>query len=448
MNKTVSFVTDNFNKYDGLNIKKYIEIGGFSGLKKLIEKGPDFVISELKETGLRGRGGAAYPTWKKWDMGKKRIAKDKYILCNADEGEPGTFKDRELLDKDPYSVLEGMIIAGITIGSVKGYIYIREEYPNIQDKVAKCIENARNEGVLGESVLGTDYSFDIELYTGAGAYICGEGSALIESMEGKSGRPRNKPPRIGTKGFMQVPTMVNNVETFSYVTAILRYGSEEYANYGTSESKGTKLISLSGNIKNPGMYEVPFGVTFYDVIYTIGGGMKSDSPFKFLQLGGVSGPIMQKYILNTPITYENTSAYGLPIGSGAITVGDETNNVVEFLLGVQKFFVHESCGKCTPCREGNIQLKQLLLKLNDGTITEEEVIRIERISNTMKIASLCGLGQTAPTAILSVIRYFTNDVYKKVGFHVDFDGDLVKHYLENMKIDMSQIKLKYTEFEY
>ena len=447
MSKIVKFVTDNFEKYNFTDIDEYIKIGGFTALKKSIEMGSDFVINELQNAMLRGRGGAAYPTYKKWNMAKKRKSDLKYILCNADEGEPGTFKDRELLDKDPYLVMEGMIIAGISVGSTKGFIYIREEYEWLYDKFNRCVEKAREKNILGKNILDSGFNFDIEVYSGAGAYICGEGSALIESMEAKSGRPRNKPPRIGEKGFLGVPTMVNNVETFAYAAKIIEKGSDEYAKYGTNDSKGTKLISLSGNIKNPGMYEIPFGVTFYDVIYEIGGGMINDNNFKFLQLGGVSGPIMPKYILNTPITYENTLAYGLPIGSGAITVGDDSNNVVEYLLGVQSFFVHESCGKCTPCREGNIQLLKLLEKLNNGEINKDEMKRMESLCSTMKIASLCGLGQTAPTGIMSVIRCFTDDVYKKAGFIVEFEGSSVRDSLMNMKVDMDKIQLKYTEFE-
>lgn len=414
MNRVQPLITVNFDRYDGKDIDAYIKLGGFTAIKKTMEKGSDFVIDELKITGIKGRGGAAFPTWRKWDIGRNRVAEQKFVICNADEGEPGTFKDRELLKKDPYKVIEGMMISAYIYGAKQGYVYIREEYWDIQKTFKKAIEMAEEAGYLGKNILGTDFEFDLKVFSGAGAYVCGEGSSLIESMEGRAGRPRLKPPRIGEKGYLGYPTLVNNVETLAGVTRILEMGAEEYARYGTEASKGTKVISVSGNVNKPGVYEVPFGVSLREIVEDVAGGVEKGHAVKFLQLGGISGPLVPANELETKYAYESLEEKGFTVGSGSIVVVDERNRIIDYLVSVSDFFYHESCGKCTPCREGKRQLTRLLKKFVDGTATAEDVAAIEKVANTMKYASFCGLGQTAPTAILSALKYFLPELWQLV----------------------------------
>lgn len=414
MNRVQELITENFNKYTYEDIDKYCTLGGFTSLKKAMEKGKEFVISELKTADLKGRGGAAFPTWKKWAIGYERVSENKIVICNADEGEPGTFKDRDLLAKDPYKIIEGMLISGYVFGAKRGFIYIREEYWYIQDMFRQAIKIAKDKGYLGENILGSDFSFEVEVFSGAGAYVCGENSSLIESMEGRAGRPRIKPPRIGEKGYLGYPTLVNNVETLAAVTTILKVGASEYAHYGTEESKGTKVICVSGNVNKPGAYEVPFGMTIKEIIYDIAGGVEDNNKIKFLQLGGVSGPLMPGNLINTRYSYEDLSSKGFSIGSGSIVVVDETTKIIDYLVSVSDFFYHESCGKCTPCREGKRQLTRLLQKFTEGTAKKEDIDTIEKIAQTMKHTSFCGLGQTAPTAILSALKYFLPELWNLV----------------------------------
>lgn len=422
MNRTQSFITENFGKYNNNNINKYIELGGFSALKKAIKNGSDFVIEELKNSELKGRGGAAYPTWKKWDSAKKRTEDVKYVLCNADEGEPGTFKDRDLLSKDPYKIIEGLIIAGHTIGAKEGYIYIREEYEHIQMQFRDATRKAMEEGFLGKNILNSGFDFKIKVYSGAGAYVCGENTALIESMHGRVGRPRIKPPRVGEKGLFDKPTMVNNVETYACVTTIIKHGSNNYKMFGTEKSRGTKLISLCGNISRPGTYEVPFGISLKEILYDIGGGTKDNTPIKFLQSGGASGPLIPESMFDIKYTYEDFEENGFQIGSGSIVVANEDVRVIDYLLAVQDFFYHESCGKCTPCREGKRQLAKILKVVSNGEAVVQDLYNIEHIARIMKYSSFCGLGQTAPTAILSAIEHFTSELCKDVEGVVHFNS--------------------------
>lgn len=414
MNRVQQLITYNFDRYSYNEIDRYIDLGGFGSLKKAIDHGGDFVISELRTAGLKGRGGAAFPTWKKWDIGRNRTAEQKFIVCNADEGEPGTFKDRELLQKDPYKIIEGMLISGYVFGAQKGYIYIREEYWYIQETFKEAIKLAEQKGYLGKRIIGSDFCFTIEVFSGAGAYVCGENSSLIESMEGHAGRPRIKPPRIGEQGYLGFPTLVNNVETLAGVTTILAMGASEYARYGTEGSHGTKVISVSGNVKSPGVYEVPFGTTLREIIYDVAGGVEKDKRIKFLQLGGISGPLMPGELIDTRYSYEDLENKGFSVGSGSILVVDESNRIIDFLVSVSDFFYHESCGKCTPCREGKRQLTRLLYKFVDGTAKGEDIYTIEKIANTMKYTSFCGLGQTAPTALLSAMKYFLPELWNLV----------------------------------
>jgi NADH-quinone oxidoreductase subunit F len=414
VNRVQTLITENFNKYDGYNLDAYLELGGFSAFNRVVERGSDYVVSELKQSGIKGRGGAAYPTWKKWDIGRKRQAEKKFVVCNADEGEPGTFKDREILKRDPFKVIEGLMISAYINGADQGFVYIREEYWYIQETFKQAIEAAEAKGYLGDNILGTGFSLKLEVFSGAGAYVCGENSSLIESMEGRAGRPRLKPPRIGEKGYQGYPTLVNNVETLAAVTTILKIGASEYAKYGTETSPGTKVISVSGNINSPGVYEVPFGTSLREIIYDIAGGVEADRPIKFLQLGGVSGPLMPGSLIDTRYSYEDLDSKGFSVGSGSILVVDDTNRIIDFLVSVSDFFYHESCGKCTPCREGKRQITRLLRKFVDGTASPDDVKAIEKVANTMKYASFCGLGQTAPTAILSAIKYFMPELWQSV----------------------------------
>lgn len=414
MNRVQQLITKNFNLYSYDAIDKYLELGGFDGLKKAMKEGPEFVIEELKTSGLKGRGGAGYPTWKKWSIGHKRLAEQKFVICNADEGEPGTFKDRDLLAKDPYKIIEGMLISGFVFGAKKGYVYIREEYTHIQQMFKKAIQVAETNGYLGKGILGSHFDFEIEVFSGAGAYVCGENSSLVESMEGRAGRPRIKPPRIGAKGYLGYPTLVNNVETLAAVTTILGTSGKEFARYGTEESKGTKVICVSGNVNEPGVFEVPFGTTLREIVYDIAGGVENGNDIKFLQLGGISGPLMPREFIDTPYSYEDLEAEGFSIGSGSIVVVDDSNSIIDYLVSVSDFFYHESCGKCTPCREGKRQITKLLRKLAEGIATKEDINRIEKISTTMKYTSFCGLGQTAPTATLSALKYFLPELWSNV----------------------------------
>ncbi|MCG8540671.1 MAG: SLBB domain-containing protein [Clostridia bacterium] len=414
MDRTVSIISKNFKKYNIESIDEYLSLGGFKALEKAFDLGPKGIINELNASGLRGRGGAAYPTGKKWEQASRVPGHRKVIICNADEGEPATFKDRYLLQYDPYKVIEGMIIAAITFNANEGYIYIREEYKYLHDKFRRAIQLSKEKGFLGENILNNGFNFDITVFSGAGAYVCGESTALIESMEGKSGRPRLKLNRTSEKGLYQLPTLANNVETLAAVTSILYTGGEEYGKYGTPSSRGTKLISLCGNVNRPGAYEVPFGVTLREIVYDIGGGIKEGKALKFLQLGGASGAIVPPSLLDLKYCYEELGNKGIDIGSGAVLVADETNRVVDFLKSVQDFFLHESCGKCTPCREGNRQITKILNRFVTGEGSVEDLKTIERFSNVMKYASFCGLGKTAPTALLSAIEHFPIEFYQQI----------------------------------
>lgn len=413
MKRTANLISGNFKKYDPLQIESYVELDGFKAMKKAFELGSDGIIAEVDASGLMGRGGAAYPTGRKLKQSKDVTGDVKYLICNADEGEPATFKDRYLLEYDPYSIIEGMVITAYTVGATHGYIYIREEYSYLHSMLRAALEQARENNYLGDNILGKGFSFDIDLFSGAGAYICGEGSSLIESMEGKSGRPRIKPPYTKVSGLYQEPTLVHNVETLTTIKAILFHGADVFAKYGTEESKGTKLISLCGNVNNPGVYEVPFGITIREIIDDLGGGVKDGLDVKFLQLGGASGAIMPKSLVDIPYAYETFQENGLDIGSGAVLVADNTNRIIDFLDSVQTFFLHESCGKCTPCREGNRQLSNILGRMKEGVATDKDVASVERIANIMKYASFCGLGKTAPTAVLTAIRYFSDELFSK-----------------------------------
>lgn len=403
--------------YNYASVKEYVSLGGYQGLKKALAMKLEDVINEIVISNLMGRGGAAYPTGEKWDMISRIDNDPKYIVCNADEGEPGTFKDRKLIYNDPMKIIEGMTIAAHAISSKKGYIYIRGEYREGYYRLREAIRSAKAAGYLGSGILGTTLDFDIEVVSGAGAYVCGENSALCESIEGKSGRPRLKPPYIKNVGIYGQPTLVNNVETFSCIPYIVEKGGKNYAGIGTETSAGTKLISVSGNVKKPGVFEIPFGVTLREIVYDLAGGVEGGSALKFVQMGGASGACFTDSDLDTRLDYKELRSKRISIGSGAIVVADQTNCAVDYALMTMEFFLHESCGKCTPCREGNAQLCRILKNLASGTANEKQVRHLENISQLMMKASSCGLGKAAPTAVLTLYSNFKEEFLEHVEGH-------------------------------
>jgi NADH-quinone oxidoreductase subunit F len=388
---------------DPLSVDEYIKTGGFEALKKASTMKSEDIIAEVKKAKLLGRGGAAYPAGSKWEHLLHIPETPKYIVCNADEGEPGTFKDKLILDKLPLKLLEGIIIAGLTFKAKAGYIYVRGEYRNIQKRLIEAIKKTQDAGFLGKD-------FDIHVISGAGAYVCGENSALLNSTEGKVGRPRIKPPHLAEVGLFLKPTLVNNVESLASIPAIIELGGEQYLNIGHPDSGGTKLVCLSGHVKNRGVFEIPLGrLTLRQIIYEpeLGGGLPSGKKLKFFHLGGQSGPIGGPELLDTVYSYTDLRKAGLAVGSGAIVVMDETSSILEYLQCVAEFFIHESCGKCIPCREGNRQILKILKKLSaaratavsDGDANDLDSLR--RLIRTMTDASFCGLGQTAAKALES-----------------------------------------------
>lgn len=409
MSKTVSFITENFGKYDPSSIDSYLSIGGFTATKKALAMSSNEIIDIAKKASVRGRGGAAYDTGRKWAQAAAVPGDDKVVICNADEGEPCTFKDRNILSKDPFRLLEGMIIAGYTVGAKNGYIYLREEYRHLKPLIKNAIQESIEKGFLGENILGSGFSFHIHLHSGAGAYVCGEGSTLIESIEGKSGRPRIKPPFIKECGLFQLPTLVNNVETLAIATAVIQNGVEEYLKYGTPECPGTKIVSLAGNVKNPGAYEIPFGLTLREIIYDIGGGIIDDHELKIFQLGGASGRTGSAKLVDTRYTYDDLHKANLVIGSGGILVVDDRTRVIDFIKSIQDFFIHESCGKCTPCREGNRQIAKIIDRFVEGAQQPDDIETAMRFANIMKNCAFCGLGETAQSALLSAIDHFPEE---------------------------------------
>ena len=415
-----NLITEYFGKYNYDEIDKYIELGGYSGLKKAIANGRDYPIEELKKFDLKGRGGAEFPTWKKWSAAKAITDKENILLCNADEGEPGSYKDRDLLLRDPYKVIEGMTIGAYCIGAKRGYIYIREEYDYIRKRFLVACEKARENGFLGKNILGTDFEFDITVHTGAGAYVCGENSALIESMQGRVGRPKLKPPRVSEKGLFDLPTMANNVETFATATTIFIKGAEAYGKEGTEASIGTKVISLSGNLERPGTYEVPFGLSLNEILKNLGGAKDN---IHFVQTGGASGPLIPKSMFDIRYTYEDFKKNGFSIGSGSSIAVDENFSVIDYLIAIEEFFKHESCGKCTPCREGLRQIVKILDKIAEGKAIEDDYKKLHRISHVMIDSSFCGLGETAPTAILTAFKYFRNEIGLDTSVGYDWEDE-------------------------
>lgn len=392
------------------SLDDYIEQQGYDALGKVLgEMSAEDVIQELKVSGLRGRGGAGFPTWFKWDATKKAAGDVKYIVCNADEGDPGAFMDRSILEGDPHSVLEGMTIAGYAVGAKEGYIYARAEYPLAIKRLELAIAQARSRGFLGRNILNSGFDFDIKIKKGAGAFVCGEETALIASLEGERGMPRLKPPFPAQSGFWGKPTNINNVETYANVTWIINNGGKTFAELGTEKSKGTKVFALAGKIKRGGLVEVPMGMPLRQVIYDIGGGIKDDKGFKAVQMGGPSGGCIPAELLDTSVDYESITKTGAIMGSGGMIVMDETTCMVDMARFFLDFTCKESCGKCTYCRLGTKRMLEILEKITSGRGEEGDIELLEELAISVKDGSMCGLGQTAPNPVLTTLKYFRDE---------------------------------------
>ena len=389
------------------SVEEYTGLGGFEGIRKAVKMNKEDILKEVDIANLRGRGGAAYPAGRKWKQLYEIEETPKYIVCNGDEGEPGTFKDKMLMGQDPLSVIEGMLIAGYLFDSQEGFIYIRGEYRALQKVFQEAIHNAEKAGYLGTNIMGIQgFDYSVTIVSGAGAYVCGENSALLNSVEGKTGRPRVKPPHLAEVGLYLLPTLVNNVESFACIPVILEIGGKAFLELGTEDGGGTKLISISGHAKNRGVYEIPLGTPFHDLLYSdeYGGGTSTGKPIKFLHLGGQSGPLAFPEQLDGIYSYQGLWDKDLAIGSGAIVVMDESVSIVEYSKKVIEFFIHESCGKCTPCRIGNIRVLELLEQFVEGKAKEGDIEALEKMLTNVMGLSACGLGQAAGVAVMSAIK--------------------------------------------
>lgn len=405
----------NCGKIDPEDINEYIAMHGYEALGKVLTTmSPQEVIDEMKASGLRGRGGAGFPTGLKWQFEKDQVSDDKYVICNADEGDPGAFMDRSILEGDPHAIIEGMVIMAYAVGAKTGYIYIRAEYPIAVHRLKVAIKQAKELNLLGEHIFNTDFSFDLEIRLGAGAFVCGEETALIASIEGKRGMPSPKPPFPAVKGVWGKPTSINNVETLANVAQIMLNGASWYSAIGTEKSKGTKVFALGGKIKNTGLVEIPMGTTLRDIIYDIGGGCPNGKKFKAVQTGGPSGGCLTEKELDTPIDYDNLIQAGSMMGSGGMIVLDEDNCMVDVARFYMEFIVDESCGKCTPCRVGTKRLLEMLTKITKGEGTLEMLDEMEKLCYEIKDTALCGLGQTAPNPILSTLSHFREEYIEHI----------------------------------
>jgi NADH:ubiquinone oxidoreductase subunit F (NADH-binding)/NAD-dependent dihydropyrimidine dehydrogenase PreA subunit len=395
---------------DPENIEDYIAREGYAALAKVLSSmRPEEVIEEVKVSGLRGRGGAGFPTGKKWEEGRRYDSFPKYVICNGDEGDPGAFMDRSILEADPHAVLEGMVICGYAIDAHQGYIYVRAEYPLAIHRLTIAIEQARRYGLLGKNILGSGFDFDIEIYPGAGAFVCGESTALMYSLEGKRGMPRIKPPRSTEAGLWGQPTVLNNVETFANVPSILRHGGRWFAELGTKGSKGTKVFALTGAVHNVGLIEVPMGTTLRTIVYEIGGGIPEGREFKAIQIGGPSGACLPESLLDTEVDFDSLDEAGAMMGSGGLVVMDDRTCMVDTARFFTEFSVDESCGKCVPCRVGMKVMLNLLNRIVRGEGRLEDIELLEQLGTHIKETSHCGLGKTAPNPALSTIRYFRKE---------------------------------------
>lgn len=403
-------VLENCGAINPEQIEEYIAVGGYEALAKAVTTmSPEDVIEEIKKSGLRGRGGGGFPTGMKWQFAKASVSDKKYVICNADEGDPGAFMDRSVLEGDPHKILEGMAVCGYAIGADEGYIYVRAEYPLAIKRLRIAIEQAEAMGLLGENIFGSWFSFKLHIKEGAGAFVCGEETALMASIEGKRGMPRPRPPFPAVAGLWGKPTNINNVETFGNVAAIITNGADWYAGFGTEKSKGTKVFALTGKINNTGLAEVPMGITMREIIYDIGGGINGGKKFKAVQIGGPSGGCLPESMLDLSIDYDSLTAAGAMMGSGGLVVMDEDTCMVD----VAKFFLNftqsESCGKCTPCREGTKRMLEVLTRITEGQGREGDIELLEELARNIKETALCGLGQTAPNPVLSTLKYFRHE---------------------------------------
>jgi len=406
MAEELRIVLRNYGKINPLKIEDYIAVGGYEALKKARTMARAAVIEEVKQSKLRGRGGAGFSTGQKWAFAYEADGDQKYVICNADEGEPGTYKDRMLIENDPHAILEGMAICGYAIGANKGYIYCRGEYPYVVTILKTAIDQAKQRGVLND--------FDIEVRTGAGAFVCGEETALIESIEGNRGEPRVRPPFPPQRGLWQKPTIVNNVETFANIPVVIDKGAAYFAAIGSPAYPGTKVLTLTGDVNNRTFCEVPTDTTIRDLIFQFGGGIPNGKKFKAVQIGGASGAFIAADGLDTKIAFDSMTDANSALGSGAVYVLDETRDIVDVTTRIARFFEHESCGKCAPCREGTARLHELMWKLNSGRGSAKDIALLKKLGRVMSIASLCGLGQAAPTAILTTLERFSDDYEAKL----------------------------------
>jgi bidirectional [NiFe] hydrogenase diaphorase subunit len=406
---------ENSGVIDPERIEDYIVTGGYSTLIRAItEMTPTDVIQEVLTSGLRGRGGGGYPTGLKWSTVAKVDNDLKYVVCNADEGDPGAFMDRSALESDPHRVLEGMALAAYAVGASQGYLYIRAEYPTAIKRMKAAIKQAEKFGLLGQDICNTPFSFKVTVRLGAGAFVCGEETALINSIEGNRGMPSLRPPYPAESGLFEKPTLVNNVETFANIPGIIKKGGKIFAQTGTAKSKGTKVFALTGKIKNTGLIEVPMGITLREIVYDIGGGIPNGRKFKAIQTGGPSGGCIPAEHLDTPVDYESLKALGSMMGSGGMIIIDDSSNMIDMAHYFMEFSMQESCGKCAPCRVGTVQLYNLLGKFKQGEATEDDLVTLEELCDVVRNTSLCGLGQAAPNPILSTLRYFRNEFMEKI----------------------------------
>ena len=408
--KQLRIALKNCGVIDPENIEEYIARDGYMAIANILsDMTPEDVIDKLKKSGLRGRGGGGFPTGLKLEFARKNKGKKKYIICNADEGDPGAFMDRSILEGDPHAVLEAMAICGYAVGAGNGYIYIRAEYPLAIERLRIALGDAYKFGLLGKNIMGTGFSFDIELKYGAGAFVCGEETALINSIEGNRGEPHFKPPYPAEKGLWNMPTTVNNVETLANIPTIFNMGAEKFAKIGTKTSKGTKVFALAGNVNNVGLVEVPMGTTLREIVFDIGGGITKGKGFKAVQTGGPSGGCIPAQFLDVPIDYESLKEIGSMMGSGGMIIMDEDTCMVDIAKYYLEFTTDESCGKCTACRIGNKRLYEILQKITEGKGTEEDLVKLKELGEIIKDTSLCGLGQSAPNPVLSTMKYFYNE---------------------------------------
>ena len=437
--KQYRIVLRNCGVIDPEKIEDYIARDGYKAIEKvLFEMKPEDVVEEILKSGLRGRGGAGFPTGRQWKFAMQQPKGQKYMVCNADEGDPGAYMDRSTLEGDPHSVLEAMVIAGYAIGASKGFIYIRAEYPLAIHRLQVAIKQAKELGLLGDDILGSGFSFDIELRFGAGAFVCGEETALLQSIEGLRGMPRPRPPFPAVKGLWGRPTVINNVETLANIPVIINNGADWFNKIGTATTKGTKVFALTGKVNNSGLIEVPMGTTLREIIFDIGGGIRGGHQFKAAQTGGPSGGIIPPQFLDTPIDYESLAKIGSIMGSGGLIVMDETDCVVDIAKFYLDFTVDESCGKCAPCRIGGRKLLNYLKKISDGRGTEQDIADMQQICDAMNKASLCGLGQTASNPVRSTLRYFMDEYMEHINDKKCRAGKCSK--LVTYKIDAAKCK--------